>query len=129
MVRNFSDAAQLLLEAVPTFTATDVISFAELVDYASLMAVVSETRDTIRKKVVHSPEILAAVTPLIKEFSRAFYFCDYATLFSLFPDVIDSIKSDPFLGPHSQFYVKQLRVRAYAQFLESYRSVTIPNMA
>ena len=27
MVRNFADAAKLLLEAVPTFTATDVITF------------------------------------------------------------------------------------------------------
>ena len=129
MVRNFTDAAKLLLEAVPTFTATDVITFEQLVSYASLMAVVAETRDTLRKKVVHSPEVLVAIPSLLKEFANSFYYCDYVKLFSLFPDVIDNLRTDPFLGKHSQFYVKQLRVRAYGQYLESYRSVTIPNMA
>ena len=114
---------------MPTFTATDVISFEELVSYASLTACVAETRDVLKKKVVHSPEVLVAVPSILKEFSHAFYYCDYARLFVLFPDIIDRIRKDPFLGPHAQFYVKQLRVRAYGQYLESYRSVTIENMA
>jgi hypothetical protein len=32
------------------------------------------------------------------------------------------------LAPHARFYVREMRIRAYAQLLESYRSLTLESM-
>ncbi len=34
-----------------------------------------------------------------------------------------------FIAPHRAFYVRELRILAYSQFLQSYRSVTLASMA
>lgn len=36
---------------------------------------------------------------------------------------------DPYMAAHAQFYLREYRIRAYAQFLEAYRSVTLGAMA
>lgn len=93
------------------------------------MAIVSLDRVSLRKKIIHSPEILSAVDPLIKNFVHSLFHCKYAEFFKCFPDVIEILENDQYLRKHSQYYVKQIRVVAYSQFLESYKSVTIKNMS
>lgn len=39
------------------------------------------------------------------------------------------LKADHWLSPHYRFYTREMRIRAYAQLLESYRSLTIASMA
>ena len=39
------------------------------------------------------------------------------------------MKQDALLAPHRMFYVREMRVLAYSQLLESYRSVTLESMA
>lgn len=41
----------------------------------------------------------------------------------------DVLKNDWILGKHSAFIVKEMRLLAYNQFLESYKSVTLQNMS
>ena len=36
---------------------------------------------------------------------------------------------NPWLAPHARYYVREMRIKAYAQLLESYRSLTIERMA
>jgi 26S proteasome regulatory subunit N7 len=43
--------------------------------------------------------------------------------------VTELIRNDKFLSQHSKYFVKEMRLVAYKQFLESYKSVTIENMA
>ena len=93
------------------------------------MAIVSLDRVSLRKRVIHSPEILSGVDPLIKNFVHSLFHCKYADFFRCFPDVIQLLENDKYLSKHSQYYVKLIRVVAYSQFLESYKSVTISNMA
>lgn len=39
------------------------------------------------------------------------------------------MRHDRFLSEHVPFYIREMRVKAYTQFLESYRSVTLASMA
>ena len=39
------------------------------------------------------------------------------------------ILSDRFLNSHAKWYLREVRIKAYAQFLESYKSVTAASMA
>lgn len=43
--------------------------------------------------------------------------------------VVDSLKFDRIFHQHVQYYWREVRVLAYNQFLESYRSVSIASMA
>jgi len=39
------------------------------------------------------------------------------------------MKYDMYLAPHYRFYVREMRIHAYSQLLESYRSLTLVYMA
>ena len=39
------------------------------------------------------------------------------------------MKEDRFLSPHYRYYVREMRIHAYTQLLESYRSLTLDYMA
>jgi 26S proteasome regulatory subunit N7 len=39
------------------------------------------------------------------------------------------IKADKYLSTHANFFIKEMRLVAYRQYLESFKSVTIENMA
>ena len=43
--------------------------------------------------------------------------------------VEDFLKQDRLLYPHCRYYIRQMRIHAYAQLLESYRSRTLQYMA
>ena len=52
-------------------------------------------------------------------------------MYSIFPlaEVEDLMKNDRLLCAHYAFYVREMRIMAYAQLLESYRSLTLQYMA
>ena len=39
------------------------------------------------------------------------------------------MKQDRLLAPHCRYYVREMRIQAYTQLLESYRSLTLQYMA
>ena len=39
------------------------------------------------------------------------------------------LKSNRILAPHTRFYVREMRILAYNQLLESYRSLTLDSLA
>lgn len=41
----------------------------------------------------------------------------------------DDVRRDRYLNPHYHYYMREVRVVAYTQFLESYKSVTLDAMA
>mmetsp|Transcript_58563 Transcript_58563/g.67644 ORF Transcript_58563/g.67644 Transcript_58563/m.67644 type:complete len:328 (+) Transcript_58563:52-1035(+) len=131
MVRKFKEAANLFLESTPTFNAPEVISFDSLVFYTVLTSMVSLDRADIRKKVIHSPDILSVINghPTLKVFLESFYKCDYKSFFASFLGIIQQIQDDPYLKIHKKYFVREMRVVIYSQFLESYKTVTLKNMA
>ena len=50
-IRSFSEAAELFLETVSTFTTTELLSYGEFIGLTVLVALVSLDRPTLKEKV------------------------------------------------------------------------------
>ena len=61
MARDFKKAAQLFLDSIATFTCSELIPYETFVFYTVISAIVTLDRGTIRKKVLHSPDILQSI--------------------------------------------------------------------
>ena len=53
----------------------------------------------------------------------------YKELLTALCEVTDSLGRDVYLRPHAKYVFREVRVRAYAQFLTAYKSVTMSRMA
>lgn len=60
---------------------------------------------------------------------RSFYDCDYKAYLHAMVDVEDVLLKDRYLHPHASFWMRELHILAYKQFLDSYQSVTLQAMA
>jgi len=150
--RHFSDAAPLLLESLSTFTSTEVCTYTTLVLYAVLAGTIALDRVDFKKKVVDSAEVLAVLgnkqVPSasgdlemidasetegygsLEMFINSFYTCDYKSFFQSLAEVEQRfLGRDRILAEHKPWFVREMRRRAYSQLLESYRVVSLQNMA
>jgi len=130
-VREFKKAAMLFLDSIATFTTYELFSYKTFVFYTVVTAIVTLDRVTLKTKVVDAPEILTVIDqiPCLSQFLNSLYECEYLNFFKAFCTVCDMVKVDPYLHPHFRFFMRQVRVVAYTQFLESYKSVTLQSMA
>ena len=131
VVRQFKKAAELLIDSIATFTCTELLSYEEFMFYAILSSLAAADRQTIRKSIVNSPDVIQVTREDLdlKLFLESFYHCNYKQFFESFIKILARIKQDFYLKEHYQFFAKEMRLVAYRQFLESYKSVTIDNMA
>ncbi|KAF1329676.1 26s proteasome non-atpase regulatory subunit 6, partial [Globisporangium splendens] len=131
MARDFKKASKLFQESVATFTATELMSYNAMIFYCVITCVLSMNRVDLKKKIVDSPEILAVVDeiPCLSDFLNGLYECNYKRFFTAMVDIQPYILRDKYLSTHVRFMYRELRVLAYSQFLEAYRSVTIESMA
>lgn len=129
--KEFKAAGASFLDATATFTATELVTFRQFVFYTVITAMVALDRKTNKDKVLASPEVLTAVheTPHLKEFMFALHNCKYAEYFKHFVGVLDEVKKDRFLAPQFKYLIRHLRLNAYRQFLQSYKSVTLSAMS
>lgn len=127
-IRNFSDAAPLLLESLSTFTSTEVCAYTSLVLYAVLAGTISLDRVDFKKKVVDSAEVLAVLgskqvpTPggdvimvdaestegyeSLETLINSFYTCDYKSFFSSLAEVEEKfLTRDRVLAEHKPWCV------------------------
>lgn len=131
LIRDLKRAADLFLSSIATFTCVELMDYKDFVFYTVVTAMVTQDRKTIRKEVVHSPDILAVIRdiPFLRQYLESFYNCEYKTFFEAFVEIIDAIKNDKYLQTHANYFIKEMRLVAYRQYLESFKSVTIENMA
>mmetsp|Transcript_24714 Transcript_24714/g.53924 ORF Transcript_24714/g.53924 Transcript_24714/m.53924 type:complete len:389 (+) Transcript_24714:125-1291(+) len=129
--RDFKQASSLFLDALATFTATELFAYQSVIFYAVLTCMISLDRVTLKKKVVDAPEVLTVIgqEPALASFLDSLYNCNYKGFFRAFVEVVDLMRADPYLSPHIKYYMREVRVVAYSQFLESYKSVTLDSMA
>lgn len=129
--RSFKQAADRFLDSIATFTTYELFTYQTSIFYTVLTAMISLDRVDLKKKVVDTPEILTVIDqiPNLGDFLNTLYKCNYKKFFESFAAISDQIRSDMYLYPHFKYYVREIRVLAYAQFLESYKSVTISSMA
>ena len=67
--------------------------------------------------------------PHLKKFVDSFYNCEYKPFFEAFVGVIRTLKADKYLCEHVNYFSKEMRLVAYRQYLEAFKSVTVENMA
>ncbi|BGP15631.1 hypothetical protein JCM10213_004151 [Rhodosporidiobolus nylandii] len=130
--RQFPPAAELLLDALPTFTATELIPYEDFVALCVIAGVFALERKELRKKVIDAPEVLAVLPqlPTLQGFAESLWKCDYSGFFKALATVESThLLPSLLLSPHARFYTRELRIKAYAQLLESYRSVTLESLA
>ena len=131
ITRKFKEAATLLLDAIPTFTAYELFPYTQLVFYAGVLSVVSVDRPTLKKRVLTSPEILSTIDsiPHLRSYLFSLYRTHYADFFHSLADLSPQLLRDQFLSAHVTYYLREIRIVAYQQFLESYRTATLTSMA
>jgi len=129
--RNWKEAAELFLNVMPTFTATEIVAFGDFVFYTVILSLVSLDRKTLREKLVNSPEVLSAIkeTPHLQSFMEDYYYCRYHSFMQNFVPIIDSVRGDRYLNRHCRYFMRIMRLNAFRQFLASYRSVKLDSMA
>jgi len=129
--REFKKAVTLLLESVATFSAIELFSFSSLVQNTVLMGVHSLDRATLKKRVIDSPDVQSAVRDHagLAPFLLSIHECQYKDFFAALGEVYPVILRNRYLSAHVSAYVRDIRVKAYGQFLDAYLSVTSASMA
>ena len=96
-------------------------------------------------QVIDAPEVLSAILniPHLSEFLHSFYDSNYRKFFqslgtqfffqvisnAIIAQILDRLKRDRYLAQHARYFCREMRIRAYSQLLESYRSVQMSSMA
>ena len=129
--RDFTGAAPLLLDVISTFTCYEVCTYHTFVFYAVLMGMVTLPRIQLKARVVDSPDILSVILdiPHLSDLLNCYYSSDYAGFMAALVRINGSVLADRYLAPHAAYFVREVRVRAYAQYLEAFKSVTTATMA
>lgn len=130
-IREFENAATYFLEAVATFTSYELMEYKTFIIYTVLTAMISLKRSELRDKVVMGSEILEVMhgLPSLQEYLTSFYECRYADFFRYLAGTESYMKIDLYLCPHYRYYIREMRILAYKQHLESYSSLSIANMS
>lgn len=100
--RQFKRAAELFLDSIATFTATELMSYKRCVFYTVVLAVAALDRSTLKSRVIDSPEVLSIIDqiPHLHTFADALYSCQYADWMKSFAELTDAVRSDRYLYPH-----------------------------
>lgn len=130
-IREFKKAASLFLEAVPTFTTYELMSYEELVSYCVVTCMVTINRKKMRSDLVEGSDIQEQLygLPEMKTYLNSFYNCQYSLFFESLATMEGFLKADRYFASHTQFYIREMRLAAYRQILASYSSLAIDYMA
>lgn len=129
--REVSKAASLLLECIATFSCVELCSYQEFMAYTIITSIASLSRTELTTQVVKNPQVQAIIRqlPNHQRLLLSLFNCSYDQFFRALIDLNAEVESDRFIGPHLRYLMRELRVLAYSQFLEAYRSVMLSSMA
>lgn len=131
--RDLEKASKLLLDGVATFSCTEICTYNEFLVYAMLTNLLHLPRQQLKSKILDGPEILSVAQDkdiaAVLKLARALYDCDYKAYLYALLDVEPVLLADRYLHPHSHYWMRELHILAFAQFLDAYSSVTLPAMA
>ena len=130
-IRNFKTAGKNFLEALMTFTSYELFDFKTFVFYTAVINIISVDRKTLKEKIIDNSDVLSCINdiPHLQKFLNTFYDGQYAEFFKELYYIIQVIKKDFYLSKHYNYYINEIRVKVYSQFLQSYKTVTMENMA
>ncbi|EFC40505.1 26S proteasome regulatory subunit RPN7 [Naegleria gruberi] len=131
-IRNFSKAAKLFLDSISTFSSSEIMTFEQFIFYTIVVTTFSLGRPEMKKNILESSDVLSVIhkLPNAEQFVRSFYNCQYNLFLVSLVELMDNqLIKDRYLSKHVRFYSREMRVRAYSQFLQAYKSVTLDAMA
>lgn len=131
MMRDFKTASAQFLDTVATFTSYELMDYETFVIYTIFSTVVALSRTDLRDKVSRNAEILEVLhgLPQIKNYLFSIYECRYNDFFKSLAYVEQYMRMDRYFEQHYHYYVREMRIIAYSQLLESYSSLTLTYMA
>nr|VZI36954.1 unnamed protein product [Spirometra erinaceieuropaei] len=66
---------------------------------------------------------------VLVQYLDSLFECRYADFFLYLAAVEQYMHSDRYFAPHARYYVREMRIRAYSQHLDSYSSLSLESMA
>jgi len=130
--RNLGQAAFLFIGSINTFNATEIISFETLVCYSSILGLITLGRKEFKEKIINSSEVLGVYldNTSMSDFVESIYYGKYSQVFTQLLKLNDTVlTTDRFLKVHRKFIVRQLRIKIFTQYLQSYKTVKLDRMA
>lgn len=134
--RQFSEAATLLIDSLATFTLTEICSYEQVAQYATICGVLVLDRVDLKQKIIDLPEILSIYSQLpdmlqlLVDLTTNLYLCQYKYFFSDITRVYDQfLLPNKYLHQHANFLLRELRCKAYKQLLELYKLLSLKSMA
>jgi len=130
-IRDFKKAADIFLDTLATFTSYELLPYNSYIFYLVLVSLFAHDRVKLKTKVIDSPDILSVIheIPHLNDFLSSLYSSDYSRFFSSLASITSLLSSDRYLAEHVAYYCREMRIKAYAQLLESYSSVKLSSMA
>ncbi|CAR24290.1 proteasome regulatory particle lid subunit RPN7 [Lachancea thermotolerans CBS 6340] len=134
-IRDFKEAANLLVDSLATFTSTELTSYENIATYASVAGLFALERTELKDKIIDSPELLSLMTntPALQSISSltiSLYTSEYSSYFPFLLETYDKVLVPcKYLSKHADFFVREMRRKVYAQLLESYKTLSIKTMA
>jgi 26S proteasome regulatory subunit N7 len=131
ITRDFKLATEKFLDSIATFTCYELMSYTKFVNYTVLTAMITLKRADIGTKVVQGSEILENLhqLPETSKYLHSLYECQYLDFFKSLAQIEGILQRDRALAVHASYYIREMKIRAYAQLLESYRALTLKYMA
>lgn len=129
--RQFSEGADLLCDSLATFAEPSFFSFRDCVRYAVLSGCLVFDRPQLQKRILRSPEVLEVISDIsqCERLVSSLYNCHYAEFFKSLAEIEQWLRQDWLLCSHTDYLVKELRIKAYKQLLTAYRSLKLSAMA
>lgn len=131
-VRDFTRAANLFVDVVPTFESYELASFGTIIRYTVYACMIALPRSELKKKLMHHGVMAQALNSEfkdLKEYFLSLYEGRYSDFFICLARVESDMKKDPLLHAHYRHYNQAMRLRAYKQILQAYRSLSLDYMA
>ena len=97
------------------FTSYELLSYDRFIVLTTLISMLTLERTDLKKRVVLCPEVLSVIRgeQLIYDYLHSFYECDYKTFFGCLVQIDSVIRSEQYLAAHADYYVREMRIKAY----------------
>jgi len=131
-IRQFKRGGELLLDALSTFTAIELVKYNDFVALTVISNVLTLNRPDLKKKLIGSPEVNQVLpeVPTLADLIKNLYESHYDKFFVALATLEQSfLLPSRLLSPHARFYVREMRILAYNQLLQSYHSLTLDSLA
>lgn len=122
--KDFSRVAEIYSLAIPTFTSFALFSLNDLVKYAVISGIMHLSRPHIKSRLVEQSDVEIALMdmPVIHSLLHSFHECKYNQFFISLLELESVLKEDPYLHASVSHIIERLRLKAYQQFLDSFKS-------